>query len=47
VDEIKHFLKCVKERKQTINNIDQGINTMKIALAMKQSQKDKKMIELK
>ena len=44
VDEIKHFLRCVKNRKNTINNLDDGIKTMKIALAIKESGKKKKNI---
>ena len=47
VDEIKHFLKCVKNRKKTINTLEEGINTMNIALAMKKSAKLKKMVKIK
>jgi len=47
VDEIKHFLKCVKNRKKTINTIEEGINTMNIALAMKKSSKLKKPAKIK
>ena len=47
VDEIKHFLKCVKNRKNTINRIEEAIRTMNIALAMKKSAKMKKMVEIK
>jgi hypothetical protein len=46
IDEVNHFLKCVKNRKKTINNLDNGIKTMNIALKMKKSAKDKKIIEL-
>ena len=46
IDEIIHFLKCVKNRKQTINNLDEGIKTMKIALAMKKSSKNRRMIKI-
>ena len=45
VDEIKHFLKCVKNRKKTINSLDDGIKTLNIALTMKKSAKEKKIIE--
>ena len=41
VDEMKHFLNCVKHRKETINNLDQGIETLKIALAIKKASKIK------
>ena len=47
VDEIKHFLKCVKNRKKTINTLEEAINTMYIALAMKKSAKLKKMVKIK
>ena len=46
IDEIIHFLKCVKNRKQTINNLDEGIKTMKIALAMKKSSKNRRMVKI-
>ena len=46
VDEIKHFLKCIKNRKNTINNIEEGVRTLNIALAMKKSAKMKKMVKI-
>jgi len=46
VDEIKHFLKCVKTKKPTINDINQGVRTLEIALAMKKSSKIKKMVRI-
>ena len=46
IDEIIYFLKCVKNRKNTINNLDNGIETMKIALAIKESSNKKKNIML-
>ena len=46
ISEIRHFLKCVKDRKKTINTIDEGIETMKIALAMKKSSKSRRMIKI-
>ena len=46
VDEIKHFLKCVKNRNKTISSLDDGIKTMNIALGMKKSTKHKKIIKL-
>ena len=46
IDEIIYFLKCVKNRKNTINNLDDGIETMKIALATKESSEKKKNIML-
>jgi predicted dehydrogenase len=46
VDEIKHFLKCVKTRKSTINDIKEGIRTLEISLGIKKSSKLKKMIRV-
>tara|TARA_B100001765_G_scaffold161972_1_gene105799 strand:+ start:67 stop:1053 length:987 start_codon:yes stop_codon:yes gene_type:complete len=46
VDEIKHFLKCVKNRNKTISSLDDGIKTMNVALGMKKSTKHKKIIKL-
>ena len=37
VEEIKHFIKCVKSRTETINPLIQGIETLKIALRIKKS----------
>ena len=37
VEEIKHFIKCVKNRTETINPLIQGIETLKIALRIKKS----------
>ena len=47
VEEIKHFMKCVKNRKSTINDIVQGEKTLNIALAMKESSKKRKIIFIK
>ena len=38
-DEIKHFLNCIKQRKQTINPLHEGIETLRIALSIKKSSK--------
>ena len=46
LEEIKHFMKCVKERKETINNLEQGIATLKIALAIKKASKIKKSVDV-
>ena len=46
IDEITHFIKCVKNRKKTINGLDDGIKTLNIALAMKKSATYKKIIKL-
>jgi len=47
IDEIKHFFKCVKTRKKTINPLEEGIKTLNIALAMKKSSETKKLIDMK
>ena len=47
VEEIKHFMNCVKNKKATINDIFQGEKTLKIALAMKESSKKGKIIMIK
>ena len=46
VEELKHFLKCVKHRKETINNLEQGIETLKIALAIKKASKLMKSVNV-
>tara|TARA_B100001540_G_scaffold62054_1_gene55849 strand:- start:1081 stop:2064 length:984 start_codon:yes stop_codon:yes gene_type:complete len=46
IDEIKHFFKCVKNREQTINNLEAGIETMNIALAIKRSSIKRKFVEM-
>jgi len=37
--EMLHFIQCVKKQRKTINPIDEGIKTMEIALAVKNSSK--------
>jgi len=44
LDEIKHFMKCIKTKKPTINDVNQGVRTLEIALAIKKSSKIKKMV---
>ena len=46
LEEIKHFMRCVKKRKETINNLEQGIATLKIALAIKKASKIKKSVNV-
>ena len=46
VEELKHFLKCVKHRKETINDLEQGIATLKIALAIKKASKLMKAVNV-
>jgi predicted dehydrogenase len=42
-DEIHHYIACVKKRQKSINPINEGIETLKIALAIIKSSKTKKM----
>lgn len=46
INEIVHFIKCVKARKNSINSIYDGVKTLQIALAIKKASKSKKMIAL-
>lgn len=46
LDELSHFLECVSKKKQTLNPIYEGIETLKIALAAKYSSKIKKIVAL-
>ena len=45
-DELTHFIDCVKRNKITINPISEGIKTLKIALAIKNSSKQKKVLKI-
>ena len=45
-EELKHFLKCVKHRKETINDLEQGMITLKIALAIKKASKLMKSVNV-
>ncbi len=46
-EEIRHFLLCVKKRKTTINPVEKdGIETLKIALAIKKSSKLRKLVKI-
>lgn len=47
VDELTHFIECVVKKKQTLNPVREGIETLKIALATKKSSKTKKMVILR
>jgi hypothetical protein len=43
-DEMKYFLDCVNKNKNTDNNIDNGISTLKIALDIIESSKSKRLV---
>jgi len=44
--ELLHFIDCVKKRKQSVNPLFQGVETLKIALTIHKSAKTKKMCTL-
>jgi predicted dehydrogenase len=47
INEIEHFLECIKEKKNTINNIQEGIKVLKITLEIKRSALIKRTIQIK
>jgi predicted dehydrogenase len=38
-EELDHFLKCVKQKKKTINPLKDAIDTLRVSLAIKRSSK--------
>ena len=46
LNELFHFLNCVKKKEKSINDLTQGIETLKIALCTIKSSKEKKLIKL-
>ncbi len=46
VKELEYFLKCVKNRDQTFNDVNEGIKTLKVILGAKKSSNIKKTIRL-
>ena len=46
VEEMKQLLKCVRTQKKSINDIDQGHETLKIGLAILKSSKTNKVVQL-
>ena len=44
IEEIKHFLKSVKNNTQTINDFDEAVKTLKISLSILDSSKQKKVV---
>lgn len=46
IKQLKHFLKCVKQRKESINNLEQGVTTLKIALAIKKASSTMKNVNI-
>lgn len=45
-NELLHFIECVKKRKNTINPIKQGVDTMKVSLAVKKSSKLGRLLKI-
>ena len=45
-DELQYFLKCVSEKKNSFNSIKDGIKTLQIALAIKKSSQQKKVVKI-
>lgn len=46
VKELKHFLSCVSSKKETINDLKQGVKTLEISQAILNSSKRKKVIKI-
>ena len=46
INEIVHFLECVKKNKKTTNDLKEGVFVQNIALAILQSSRNKKMVKL-
>ncbi len=46
VDELSHFLRCIDKKEKSINDLTQGIETLKIALNIIKSSKEKKLIKI-
>ena len=42
IDEMIHFLHCIKNRKKTINDFNQGLDVLEIALAIRKASEKKK-----
>lgn len=47
VDELKYFFNCIKKKKKTMNDINDGIKTLEIVLAAKKSSKIGKLLTIK
>ena len=46
VEEMKQLLKCVRTQKKSINDIDQGLKTLKIGIAILKSAKSRKIVNV-
>jgi predicted dehydrogenase len=47
INEIEHFLNCIKQNKNTINDIQEGIKVLKITLGIKKSALVKRTVQIK
>ena len=45
VDELKHFFSCIKNNKQSINDVSEGIKVLRIAIDIKNAGKSGKVIK--
>ncbi len=46
LDEIDHFLKCMQNKKSTINSLEEGIDILKISLTALKSSKQRRMLKI-
>jgi len=44
IDELAHFVNCIRYNKKAVNDIDEGLKILKIALSIKKSSKTKRVI---
>ena len=47
VEELQHFISCVRTNKKTINSINDSIHALKVVINAKKSSKLKKPIDMK
>lgn len=47
IDELKHFFKCIKKKQKSVNDLSEGIKVLDIALAIKKSSKEKKLVKIR
>ena len=46
VDEIKHFLNCIRNRKKTINDLRDGVRTLQTSLSIEKASKLNRVVKL-
>ncbi|HJN62023.1 MAG TPA: hypothetical protein QGH92_00240, partial [Candidatus Parcubacteria bacterium] len=46
IDEMKYFITCIKNKEEPLINLGQGIEVLKMALAVKESSRKHKLIKL-